>query len=40
VAKDELEVAKTFALSDDDAVGTRKPMKNQLSRAERRAVRR
>jgi hypothetical protein len=35
VAKDELEVAEQFALSDDDAVGLRKPMKKQ-SRAERR----
>jgi capsid protein len=35
IAKDELEVAEQFALSDDDAVGLRKPVKS-LSRSERR----
>lgn len=39
VAADELEVANQFALSDDDAVGMRKPIK-KLSRSERRARRR
>lgn len=37
VVRDELEVAKTLALPDDDAVAPRKPMKNQLSRWEQRA---